>query len=106
MWKPPSKQIRTFLALIFVVFGLSTVVSTQFATALKLGLRYFGAGGGVAVTIQDREGKLSSPVKGELILLSPEYAYLRVNSERKITVFPLSAALFITIEKEKQARME
>ena len=100
IWKPPSKQIRSFLALIFVVFSLSTVVSTQFSTALKLGLRYFGAGGGITVTIQDREGKLSPPAKGELVLLSPEYAYVRVNSERKITVFPLNAALFITVEKE------
>lgn len=102
MWKPPSKQIRSFLALIFVIFSLSIFVSTQFATALKLGLRYFGAGGGIAVTIQDREGKLSPPTKGELVLLSPEYAYLRVNGEQKITVFPLSAALFLTVEKEKQ----
>lgn len=106
MWKPPSKQIRSFLALIFVVFSLSSIVSTQFATALKLGLRYFGAGGGITVTIQDREGKLSPPAKGELVLLSPEYAYVRVNSERKITVFPLSATLFMTVEKENQPSTE
>jgi len=103
MWKPPSKQIRSFLALIFVIFALSMFVPTQFAfaAALKLGLRYFGAGGGIAVTIQDREGKLSPPTQGELVLLSPEYAYLRVHGEQKITVFPLSAALFLTVEKEK-----
>ena len=101
IWKPPSLQIRSFAALIVVVIFLSTFMGTQFATALKVGLRYFGSGGGINVTIQGRENNLP-PMKGELVLLSPEYAYLRVNGEPKITIFPLSAALFVTIEKEKK----
>lgn len=101
IWKPPSKQLRSFIALVFVIFYLSIFLSSQFATALKLGLRYFGAGGGTIVTIQDREGRLSPQIKGELVLLSPEYVYLRINGEQRITIFPLNAVLFLTIQKEK-----
>jgi hypothetical protein len=95
---PPSWQIRSFKAMVFVLISLCVIAPSQFIQILKAGLRAYGVGGGVPVVVESQTDH-KTPIQGELLLLSPNFAYLKPKGEKNVLIIPISSVWSLGIKK-------
>lgn len=89
-------QLYSFIS--FIVFGfiLTIYFSTETARLLSIGLKTFGAGGGINVTLTTNNNSI---VKGKLLLVSPKIIYLKSNDQNGTYIYPINNLLNIYIDK-------
>lgn len=89
-------QLYSFASFIFFGFILTTQFSAETARLLSIGLKTFGVGGGVKVTLITNNGSIT---EGKLLLISPKIIYLKSNDQNGTYIYPISNLSSIYIGK-------
>jgi len=89
-------QLISFASFIFFGFMLTTQFSAETARLLSIGLKTFGAGGKIDVTLTT---DTYSTIKGKLLLLSPKVIYLKVKDKNGTYIYPIDKLSNVYIGK-------
>ena len=77
VYTEPADQWGSLVALAFVVTLMSMQCGEQVSSVLSSALRVYGVGGGIDVSLKATQGE-AKPLVGKLILLSPDYIYIKL----------------------------
>lgn len=89
-------QLISFASFIFFGFFLTTQFSGETARLLSIGLKTFGAGGGIDITLITDQ---NTTTRGKLLLLSPKIVYLKSNDRNGTYIYPIDKISSIYIGK-------
>ncbi len=89
-------QFISFISFIFFGFMLTTQFSEETARLLSIGLKTFGAGGGIDITLTTDQNSTTS---GKLLLLSPKIVYLKSNDRNGTYIYPIDKLSNIYVGK-------
>ena len=83
------KQIGSLALVIFVTFVGCLGLPDQISNFLSVGLRAFGSGGNIdiSITIMGKE----EPIYGKLLMISPNYVYIIPTGKKGVSMFPMSS---------------
>lgn len=103
LYRPPKSGVRSLLFIIFVLTSLTFVAREQMVDLLKFGLKAFGVGGEIAISVQMNGNEDSPTKKGKLLFLSPEHAYVVFDGENELSIIPRSTVNILRVASRKAA---
>jgi hypothetical protein len=90
-FRPPKDGLRSLLAVLLVLLGLTTIAHKEMVALLQFGLKYFGVGGAIEVVLKTRASGEDQELRGKLMFLSPEHAYVVLNGEHEMSIISRSS---------------
>ncbi|WP_428827712.1 hypothetical protein ACLIKD_06890 [Azonexus sp. IMCC34842] len=90
-YRPPKDGLRSLLAVLLILLGLTAVAHKEMVTLLQFGLKHFGVGGEIAVILNARTSGGDQDLRGRLMFLSPDHAYVVLNGESELSIIPRSS---------------
>jgi hypothetical protein len=96
-------KIYTLAAVVVCVVFFSSIPQYGFSQIVSIGLRIFGSGGNIPVSVSYKDRASSNTTCGKLLLLAPNYVYLRDTngSLRKIASDQVEIEIFKDVTKFK-----
>lgn len=90
-YRPPKDGLRSLLAVLLILLGLTAVAHQEMVALLQFGLKHFGVGGAIEVILKARSSGDDQDLHGRLMFLSPDHAYVVLNGERELSIIPRSS---------------
>ena len=93
----PNEQFATLIGVIFIITFMSLHLREQASSMLANGLKSYGMGGGIEVSLMPKM-LANEKLNGKLILLSPKNIYIRLDGSEGVSTIDRSRFDVITTE--------
>lgn len=94
-------SLRSLVIVLVCLVGVTAVAHKETVALLEFGLKHFGVGGNVPVTLKLEHSVEAKTVDGHLVFLSPENAYVVLDGDRRVSIIPRSKAEIISVSSRK-----
>lgn len=98
-------SLRSLVVVLVCLAGITAVAHKETVALLEFGLRHFGVGGNVPVTLKLEHPADAKTVEGRLVFLSPENAYVVLDGDSRVSIIPRSKAEIISVSSRKSSAM-
>lgn len=102
IYAEPADQWRSLVSVIFVVTMMSLRGGEQASSVLSSALKVYGVGGGVEVLLESTRSDVK-PLTGKLILLSPDYIYIKRSGSDEVSTIHRSEFNIVTVVKNNKS---
>lgn len=98
-------SLRSLVIVLVCLLGITAVAHKETVALLEFGLKHFGVGGNVPVTLELEHPAEAKTVDGRLVFLSPENAYVVLDGDNRVSIIPRSKAEIISVSSRKSPAM-
>lgn len=98
-------SLRSLVIVLVCLLGITAVAHKETVALLEFGLKHFGVGGNVPVTLELEHPAEAKTVNGRLVFLSPENAYVVLDGDNRVSIIPRSKAEIISVSSRKSPAM-
>lgn len=98
-------SLRSLVIVLVCLVGITAVAHKETVALLEFGLKHFGVGGNVPVTLKLEQPAEAKTVDGRLVFLSPENAYVVLDGDTRVSIIPRSKAEIISVSSRKAPAM-
>lgn len=98
-------SLRSLALVLFSLVSMTALAPTQTVALLEFGLKHFGVGGNVPVTLKLEHPAEAKTVDGRLVFLSPENAYVVLDGDNRVSIIPRMKAEIISVSSRKSLPM-
>jgi hypothetical protein len=98
-------SLRSLAGVLFILVGITAVAPKETVALLEFGLKHFGVGGNVPVTLKLEQSAEAKTVDGRLVFLSPENAYVVLDGDSRVSIIPRSKAEIISVSSRRSPPM-
>ena len=98
-------SLRSLVIVLVCLLGITAVAHKETVALLEFGLKHFGVGGNVPVTLKLEHPAEAKSVDGRLVFLSPENAYVVLDGDSRVSIIPRSKAEIISVSSRESPAM-
>ena len=99
--RPPKESLKSLVVVLVGLIALTSISHAEMVSLLQLGLKQFGVGGEIPVTIKLRDSGATEKMSGKLVLLSPDHAYVVFEHDTDLSIIPRSIIEIIELPSGK-----
>lgn len=98
-------SLRSLVGVLVCLLAITVMAHKETVALLEFGLKHFGVGGNVPVTLKLEQPAEPKTVDGRLVFLSPENAYVVLDGDSRVSIIPRSKAEIISVSSRKLPAM-
>lgn len=98
-------SLRSLVVVLGCLVCITVMAHKETVALLEFGLKHFGVGGNVPVTLKLEHPAEAKTVDGRLVFLSPENAYVVLDGDSRVSIIPRSKAEIISVSSRRSPPM-